>query len=474
MKKYILILFAITTLLNAHTIFNSNTPYLYIIGYFALVYSPIWIGVVVVVGFLLCVFDACKAFGYIVGVIFAFLVLIFVSSFIGDYIEDQQRKPYHSFAVNCDYAEYDKESLYKKSKSKIVNMVEVDGYYETNGMLHCKRFKVKLDTNTILRARCSYDYLYILQKDGKIPHYKPKSRYKDNATLQMSDFKMRYYVSYANRKKFYSYDINVCRYAKSKNCYDLDSKVLNIDNRKIKMFKKPKFASITNSRDGLYVVYKNEPSKIYLLQDSKKKIYEVVQNVVKRVINSAYVPWWGRYKVPYNTISKDDLKKIYNANPSRYASYDYTITQIANGEYEVDVTSRENEDIFIHFVIKKDGVSYVPVKLEFLKRDFYNKEIDALAKEFVDAKSDYYRLETILKLRVLQTKAQTSSNAPSNTETIFMQKFTTKLQDKKTLYDRFLKENVCLANYLQDTSVNSTVIKQEIDNFKHFIRERCQ
>jgi len=473
MKKYLVFTILFTLSASAHTIFNGNEPFFELLIYIMVVYQIYWLPILAVIGFFLCIFKACRIFGYLIGAIFVLIAFTMLIGFVSSAIENQIRKPYHEFATNCGFAEYDDKLLYKKSESNIVNMFEINGYYEANGMLHCKAFEAKLDTNTTLRARCRYNYLYILQKNGKIPHYSPKSRYKDKATLKMSDFKMRYYIDYANKKDFYSYEINFCRYT-TKNCYDSNSKVLYIDNHKIKMPKKPKFASIANDGIGLYVVYKDEPKKIYLLHDSKKKIYEVVQDAAKSVINSAYIPWWSFYKSPYDTISKEQLKEIRSFSKDNWVIYRYKIKRVDKNIFDVDVTCDDEKYRYLHFKIKYEKFNIKPLEFKILKKDFFTKETKRLAKEFLEDKTPYYKTETLLKLKALQENAKSNTDMPKEIEQIIKKNFLENLGSKKGVYEDFLKNNKCFNLFFEQNFNNYRVdLNFLLRKYKKYIKRNC-
>ena len=171
-----------------------------------------------------------------------------------------------------------------------------------------------------------------------------------------------------------------------------------------KLNKRAKSIAYNYNEDVVYTIYDDNISKIYQLYNILSKPYNLAQNRVKKVINETYKPWWQFSKIPYDGISKTDMKMLSKYLNKEHIYFEYRVEKVdKNSTYKVFVSSDEKPTKSIVFKLSLDENKTKFYSIKFTKRLVKKELFDALAKELVDTKTDLKLFEWLIKYESLLT-----------------------------------------------------------------------
>ena len=475
MRIVIAILLSVNLLLAGDS-FMENWSFFGVIAFFGIYGSIVWVPVLLVLGIIMCNYKMCKEFKYFTILIVGFIIFSFFAEMVYQYVKKERRKPSHFFVDVRNHSYYSNEKLEIDAGKEILSFDYPDSYYTKDGVLHCNGYTVEIKKSDIVGVwgRCWNFETLSTNNVATLYNVKRSAYNKRDRTLK--DFN----ITNVSKKGLYGYKTKhkakICKDNIKDNCYDPVRKVYYNKPYVINLNREPKL--IDTSHMKIYIVFKDDLTKIYFIKEiSEENLYFQTQNVAKNVINSAYIPWWSFYKSPYDTISKEQLKEIRSFSKNNWTRYHYKIKRVDKNIFDVNVTCEDEKYRFLHFKIKYEKFASKPLKLEILKKDFFTKETKELAKEFLEDKTIYYKIETLLKLKSLQEKAKHNISFPREIEQIIKENFLKNLSAKKSVYDEFLRQNRCFASYyntpIDDIKYRAHTLERFLGDYRDFIKENC-
>ena len=158
------------------------------------------------------------------------------------------------------------------------------------------------------------------------------------------------------------------------------------------------------NEDIVYALSEENNSKIYQLYNILSEPYTLAQKRVKKVINETYKPWWEFTKIPYDGISKNDIKRLSKYLNKEHIDFEYRVEKVdKNSTYKIFVSSDEKPTKSIVFKLSLDENKTKFYSIKFTKRLVKKELFNALAKELVDTKTDLKLFEWLIKYESLLT-----------------------------------------------------------------------
>jgi hypothetical protein len=413
---------------------------------FLFIFIPLWI-----VASLLLKGKGNSFFKILFYINFAIFIISVIAASASHHIENQKHKPKHRFQKPYEYGIYKNNVVvFEEKNDSIIDMYLNTNLYYANvrnlsyltqqGMVVCdigKKISHRyIDASAVkpLMAECHDLSLRLLTNDNNISYYDINSKKFQNKYNEVPTSLNLFedYIENAHHKKYDRYgsqsywsdykklyldhiEINDTKHIKKIGYHSFLSVMDKKKNEiifykdgypihKFQLNKKPKLALYDWIEDIVYVVYEEDDTKIYELNNILASSYKLVQNRVKTILNEVYQPWWSLPKAPYNGISQKEMDKLtHYLKDNAYMHFDYKVKQLkeSNISYEVEITSKIKPLKSLVFVLdanktytKINAISY---NTHYLKKELFK----VLAQELMQTKTDFDLLIWLIRYESL-------------------------------------------------------------------------